>query len=82
MGNQFVSISKGTNPEKMVEEALSLLGGLKLSLSRIPTVVIKPNAGHPIRLRQAPIPAPPLLALSSSVAQIQPKEIILRRHPH
>ena len=48
MAKSVVSIIKGTNPERMVEEALSLLGGINSLIKPNSTVVIKPNAGHPI----------------------------------
>jgi uncharacterized protein (DUF362 family) len=44
MSKSVVSIVKGTNPEKMVEEALNLLGSVTSLIKPGSTVVIKPNA--------------------------------------
>lgn len=81
MAKSVVSISKGTNPEQMVEEALSLLGGVETLIKPNSTVVIKPNAGHPI---------PPETSANTSTAFVaavikvlrkaNPKEIILAEH--
>lgn len=46
MKKSIVSIVKGQDIEKMVEESLSLLGGVKNLIRKGSTVVIKPNAGH------------------------------------
>jgi uncharacterized protein (DUF362 family) len=42
----IVSIVKGEQAQPMVEEALSLLGGVESLIKRDSTIVIKPNAGH------------------------------------
>ncbi len=49
MAKSIVSIVKGTDAEKMVAEALSLLGGVSSLIKPNSTVVIKPNAGHPFK---------------------------------
>jgi uncharacterized protein (DUF362 family) len=46
MKKSIVSIAKGTNPEEMVERALSHLGGVKTLFKPGSTVIVKPNAGH------------------------------------
>jgi len=47
MSKSIVSIVKGTDTEKLVDEALSLLGGVESLIKPNSVVVIKPNAGHP-----------------------------------
>jgi len=47
MSKSIVSIAKGDDPEKMVEQALDLLGGVQSLIKKGSTVVLKPNAGHP-----------------------------------
>ena len=48
MAKSVVSIVKGTEAEQMIEEALSLLGGLTNLIKPNSTIVVKPNAGHPV----------------------------------
>jgi len=47
MFKSIVSIVKGTDTEKLVDEALSLLGGVDSLIKPDSIVVVKPNAGHP-----------------------------------
>ena len=47
MNKPVVSIVKGTDVQKMVDEALSLMGNVEKLIKPGSTVVIKPNAGHP-----------------------------------
>ena len=46
MPQTTVSIVKGTDPDRMVEQAVDHLGGVKFLIRAGSTVVIKPNAGH------------------------------------
>ena len=46
MSKSIVSIVKGTIANKMVEEALNLLGGVQSLIKEGSTVVVKPNGGH------------------------------------
>jgi len=78
MSKSVVSIVKGVDAEKMVAEALSLLGGTASLIKPNSTVVIKPNAGHPFKDETS---------VNTSIAVVQavirelrkanPKEIIL-----
>ena len=78
MAKSIVSIVKGTDPEKMVEEALSLLGGLDSLIKPKSTVVIKPNAGHPGPPETSVNVSPAFVAAVIKVLRkAQPKEIIL-----
>ena len=78
MAKSVVSIIKGTNPERMVEEALSLLGGINSLIKPNSTVVIKPNAGHPIPPETSANTSPALVsAVIKVLRKVNPKEIIL-----
>lgn len=46
MAKSSVSVVKGIDPNEMVEEALSHLGGVSSFIKPHSTLVIKPNAGH------------------------------------
>lgn len=73
-----VSITKGTDIAKMVEEALSLLGGVETLIKRNSTVVIKPNAGHPIPPETSANTSPAFVkAVIKVLRKANPKEIIL-----
>ena len=51
MEKSIVSVAKGTEPEKIVTEALGLLGGVQSLIKKKSTVVIKPNAVvHTVKL--------------------------------
>jgi len=78
MAKSVVSIVKGTDAEKMVEEALSLLGGVNSLIKPNSTVVVKPNAGH----FQPPetsvnTSAAVVAAVIKELRKAQPREIIL-----
>jgi len=78
MEKSIVSIVKGTEPEKMVEEALSLLGGVNNLIKPNSTVVLKPNAGHPIPPETSANTSPAFVAAVIKVLRkANPKEIIL-----
>jgi uncharacterized protein (DUF362 family) len=78
MAKSVVSISKGTDPEQMVEETLLLLGGVKTLIKANSTVVIKPNAGHPIPPETSANTSPAFVtAVIKVLRKANPKEIIL-----
>jgi len=78
MAKSVVSISKGTDPEQMVEETLSLLGGVETLIKANSTVVIKPNAGHPIPPETSANTSPAFVtAVINVLRKANPKEIIL-----
>ena len=59
MPKSVVSIAKGTDPEKMVTEALSLLGGVENLIKPGSVVILKPNAGHPFKPETSICTSPP-----------------------
>ena len=61
-----VAISKGDDPEKMVAEIFSLLGGVENLIKPRSTVVIKPNAGHPAGSETSVNTSPAVVAAASS----------------
>lgn len=78
MAKSVVSIVKGTNVENMVEESLSLLGGVSSLIKPNSTVVIKPNAGHPFPPETSVNTSPEVVtAVIKEIRKAQPKEIIL-----
>ena len=78
MTKSTVSIVKGTDAEKMVEEALSLLGGVGSLIKPNSTVVIKPNAGHPFPPETSVNTSPAVVtAVIKEIRKARPKEIIL-----
>lgn len=78
MEKSIVSIVSGTDPEKMVEEALSFLGGVSHVIKPNSTVVLKPNAGHPIPAETSANTSPAFVAAVIKVLRkANPKEIIL-----
>jgi len=78
MPKSVVSIVKGTDPEKMVEEALSLLGGVHSLIKPNSRVVIKPNAGHAFPPETSVNTSPALVsAVIKVLRKAQPREIIL-----
>ncbi len=78
MKKSVVSIVKGTDPEKMVEEALSLLGGVDSLIKPNSTVVVKPNAGHVFPPETSVNTSPAVIAAVIKVLRkARPKEIIL-----
>ncbi len=73
-----VAISKGDDPEKMVAEIFSLLGGVENLIKPRSTVVIKPNAGHPAGPETSVNTSPAVVAaVINEVKKAGPKEIIL-----
>ncbi len=78
MAKSIVSIVKGTDAEKMVAEALSLLGGVSSLIKPNSTVVIKPNAGHKFLPETSVNTSPEVVAaVIREIRKAQPKEIIL-----
>ncbi len=78
MNQSIVSISKGTDVEKMVEEVLGPFGGIKSLVRTGSTVVLKPNAGHVAPAESSVNTNPELIAaVIKEVRKADPKEIIL-----
>lgn len=78
MAKSIVSIVKGTDAEKMVEEALSHLGGVSSLIKKGSTVVIKPNAIGPYRPDRSITTSPAFVgAVIKTLQKANPKEIIL-----
>jgi len=78
MAKSVVSIVKGTDPEKMVAEVFSLLGGVSSLIRPNSTVVVKPNAGHPFSPETSVNTNPAVVsAVIREVRKARPKEIIL-----
>ena len=78
MSKSIVSIVKGDNADKMVEDALNHLGGVKSLIKKGTTVVVKPNAGH-VGGPETGINTSPAVvsAVIKSIQQANPKKIIL-----
>ena len=78
MPTSVVSIVKGADPEKMVEEALSLLGGAESLIGPRSTVVIKPNAIAGYKPERSITTSPDFVSAVIKVLRTaRPKEIIL-----
>jgi len=78
MRKSVVSIVEGDDAEKMVEEALSLLGGVRSLIRPRSTVVIKPNAGHMGAPETSVNTSPPLVAaVIREIRKAEPRQIIL-----
>ncbi len=78
MAKSIVSIVKGTDPEKMVAEALSLLGGVSSLIKPNSVVVIKPNAGHVNPPEDSVNTSPGVVAaVIKEIRKAQPREIIV-----
>ena len=78
MAKSVVSIVKGTDAEKMVKEALDLLGGVSSLIKPNATVVVKPNAGHPVLPDWSGCTSPEMVAaVIKELRKAQPKEIIV-----
>jgi len=78
MPKSVVSIVKGTDAEKMVEESLSLLGGVNSLIKPNSVVVIKPNIGHPFPPETSVCTSPAVVAATIKVIRkAGPKEIIV-----
>ncbi len=78
MAKSVVSIVKGTDAEKMVEEALSLLGGVSSLIKPGSTVVFKPNGigGRPPERATSTSPEV-ISAVIKELRKAKPKEIIM-----
>jgi len=78
MSKSIVSIVKGDNAKKMVEEALNHLGGIKALIKEGSTVVIKPNGGHEGAPESSVCTSPAVVkAVIEVIRQANPKKIIL-----
>jgi uncharacterized protein (DUF362 family) len=78
VAKSLVGISQGTDPEKMVAEVFSLLGGLENLIRPNSTVVLKPNAGHPAAAETSVNTNPAVVAaVINEVKKARPKEIIV-----
>ena len=78
MSKSIVSIVKGTDVERMMEEVLYNLGGVSSLIKPNSTVVIKPNAGHPFPPETSVNTSPAVVAaVIKEVRKAQPKQIIL-----
>ncbi len=78
MAKSVVSIVKGTDAEKMVEEALDLLGGVSSLIKPNSVVVVKPNAGHPVPPDYSGCTSPEMVAaVIKVIRKANPKEIIV-----
>lgn len=78
MAKSVVSIVKGIDEEKMVAEALDLLGGVTSLIKPNSTVVVKPNAGH-FQPPESSVntSAAVVTAVIKELRKAQPKSIIL-----
>jgi uncharacterized protein (DUF362 family) len=78
MSKSIVSIVKGTDAERMIEQALDHLGGVKSLIKEGSTVVLKPNAGHPGGPESAINTSPEVVTAAIKVIQkAKPGKIIL-----
>ncbi len=78
MAKSIVSIVKGIDAEKMVEQAVDHLGGVQAFIKRGSTVVIKPNAGHESPPESAVNTSPEVVAaVIRLVKKANPARIIL-----
>jgi len=78
MAKSIVSIAKGTDIEKLVEEVLAPFGGVRSLIKPRSTVVLKPNAGHVAPAETSVNTNPALIAaVIKEVRKAGPKEIIL-----
>jgi len=73
-----VSIAKGDDPVRMVDEALDHLGGVAALIKKGSTVVLKPNAGHPGPPETSINTSPAFVsAVIKAVQKADPKKIIV-----
>ncbi len=78
MPKSIVSIAKGTDPELMVHEALSFLGGVDALIKPNSRVVVKPNAGHMATPETSVNTSPEVVAaVIKELRKARPREIIL-----
>ncbi len=77
-GKSIVSIVKGTDAERMVQQAVDHIGGIKSVVRPGSTVVIKPNAGHAAGPETSVNTSPEVVgAVIRLVQQANPGKIIL-----
>ncbi len=78
MDKSIISIVKGPDLGKMVEEVISLLGGITTLIKPNSTVVVKPNAGHDYQPETSVNTSPAVVAaVIRELRKAGPKEIIL-----
>jgi uncharacterized protein (DUF362 family) len=78
MPKSVVSIVKGSDAGRMVEEALAHLGGVEAFFAPGATVVVKPNGGHVYPPESAVNTSPEVVAAAiRALRKGRPKEIIL-----
>lgn len=78
MAKSIVAIAKGDDPEKLVAEVFSFLGGVESLVRPRSTVVLKPNAGHPAAPETSVNTSPGLVsAVIKEVKKARPKEVIV-----
>ena len=78
MEKSIVSIAKGSDVQSLVDEALSLLGGLESFVKPGASVVVKPNVGHPAPPETSVNTNPAVVAaVIAAIRRCKPKEIIL-----
>jgi uncharacterized protein (DUF362 family) len=78
MVKSVVSIVKGDDPVKMVENVLDHLGGVTSLIKKNSTVVLKPNAGHPGPAETSINTSPDFVsAVIKTIQKADPKKIIL-----
>jgi len=78
MAKSVVAITQGTDPEKMIEEALNLLGGVEKLIRPGTTVIIKPNVIGKYRAERSVTTSPAHVAAAIKVLRkANPKQIIL-----
>lgn len=78
MKKALVAIVKGDQAQPMVEEALSLMGGVESLIKPNSTVVIKPNAGHYYPPETSVNTSPAMVkAVINAVKKGNPRKIIL-----
>jgi len=78
MDKSIVSIVKGTDPDRMVAQAVDHLGGVRSLIRPGSTVVIKPNAGHEGAPESSVNTSPGVVAaVIRVVKQADPGKIIL-----
>lgn len=78
MQKSVVSITKGEKALPMVEESLSLLGGVEKLIKPNSTIVLKPNAGHCYGPETSVNTSPEMVkAVINIMRKARPKKIIL-----
>ncbi len=78
MARSIVSIVRGFDPDRMVGEAVDLLGGIGSFVRQGDTVVVKPNSGHEYPPDSAVCTSPGVVsAVIKEIHKAKPKEIIV-----